>query len=98
MHIVSGRRGTFAFLVPPSRCELLLVRSLSVFFFKNNRGWSDPDRAPRSRDVADGRRAPDAGQRDTLFPILAPMRKPKIARTSLGTAAMMHAAGRMCRM
>jgi hypothetical protein len=36
---------------------------------------------------------PDASQRDTLFPILASMRKPKIARASLGTSAMMHAAG-----
>ena len=36
--------------------------------------------------------APDASQRDTLFPILASMRKPKIARASLSTSAMMHAA------
>src|SRR5262249_54526496 len=62
---------------------------------------------PRELRMVDGRRvgwsrshprrstALDDGQRDTLLPILAPMRKDKITRASLDRAAMVHAAGRV---
>ena len=53
----------------------------------DGRGSGEP--APASIDGA------NAGQRGTLLPILAPMRKDKIAGASIGRAAMMHAAGRM---
>ena len=54
------------------------------------------DRAPQVPETVRRRQStvPDASQRDTLLPILAPMREPKIARASLGTEAMMRAAGR----
>src|SRR6516162_11537874 len=41
------KRHAFRLLIPPSRCERLLVRSLSVF--GNNRRWARRDRAPRSQ-------------------------------------------------
>src|SRR5262249_53376004 len=78
----------FAFRVQPSRCELLLVRSLSGFFLKIIADGRIAMRAPRSPEtLPDGRwsawseLAPASidgarcGQRPTLLPILAPMHK-----------------------
>jgi hypothetical protein len=76
-----GREETpFAFLVPPSRCELLLVQ-IAFGFLEKIRGWAARDLSPQSQRRRGWSRsmsidtAPDAGQGDTLLPILAPMGK-----------------------